>query len=301
MLALATGSAAVTVAIAGSHAVIGTGVAVAQGAPVVLPAPMVAHTTPAPVPVSNGAPVRAANGCINVPMLYYHYIRINPTARDRLGYQLSVTPQNFQMQMDWLRAAGAHTVTLAQVMSALNGGPELLSHPVVLTFDDGYADFATAATPILVRDGFVGTDFVVPGFLGTSDYMTKDQVLDVASQGMVIGAHTMHHVKLTSVPSQVAAAEISSSKAALEQLLGVTVDDFAYPFGAASPAVESMVQAAGFRDASATTWGTEQCTGNRFALHRLEVVGGLGLAAFAQAAGVTAPPPRWVDPGPPTA
>jgi len=114
---------------------------------------------------------------------------------------------------------------------------------------------------------------------------------------MVVGAHTMHHVSLIKVSLALAKAEIDGSKAYLEQLLGEPVLDFAYPYGTNNAAVDSLVAAAGFRDAAATSWGTLQCTANRYALHRLEIMGSFSVSAFAVAAGVAAPPPNWTDPG----
>ena len=295
LVALATSAALITSTTLRPAPVHATGVALAADAPVVRIAPAVAHTIPA------GAPVAARDGCISLPILYYHYIRVNPNPKDHLGFELSVTPRNFQAQMDWLKAAGAHPVTLAQVMAALQSGSALPARPVVLTFDDGHDDFATQAVPVLLREHFVAMSFVVPGFLGSPSYMSPAQVRAVAADGMVIGAHTMHHVDLTKVSAAVAQSEISSSRALLEQLIGRPVLDFAYPYGAWNPAIAATVAQAGFRDAAATAWGTMQCLSNRYQLHRFEVLGSSGLAGFASLAGVPAPPTTWVDPGPPTA
>jgi peptidoglycan/xylan/chitin deacetylase (PgdA/CDA1 family) len=235
--------------------------------------------------------------CLNVPIILYHYIRLDTNPKDPVGRSLSVAPAVFQEQMDWLRAEGAHTVTLAQVMQAFAGGPALPSHPVVLTFDDGYADFATTAAPVLLRDGFVGTDFVVPGFLGHPSYMTAAQVQQVAAEGMVIGAHTMHHVDLVALPLQLANLEISASKRVLESLLRQRVLDFAYPFGDVDSAVVSLVQQAGFRDAVTTSSGSQQCSSQAYQLHRIRV--GSSLWLLSRAVGIPAPPASWIDRSPP--
>lgn len=277
-----------------------TGVAVGDDAAMIRMPAALMHVVPTPPPPS-GPPVTASGGCISVPILYYHYIRVNPDPRDHLGFELSVTPPNFQAQMDWLRIAGGHPVTIAQVMAAIQGGPPLPSHAVVLTFDDGHDDFATQAVPTLLKNHFVATSFVVPGFLGQHEYMTQAQVQQVAQQGMVIGAHTVHHVDLTHVAASVAQSEIVSSRALLQQMTGQAVDDFAYPYGSMSSSIAAWVQQSGFADASATTGGTQQCMSNRFALHRLEVLGSESVAGFAGQAGVPPPPPNWTDPGPPAA
>jgi peptidoglycan/xylan/chitin deacetylase (PgdA/CDA1 family) len=292
MLALASVSTAATAIALQTQMQPRSGVAVAGDQPVLqLPTPLRGQTVRAPAPTAI-----APAGCVSVPIVYYHYIRTDTNPHDPGGMQLSVSPMTFQAQMDWLRSAGGHPVTLADVMNAINGGRRLPPHPVVLTFDDGHNDFATRAVPVLLRDGFVATTFVVPGFLGQPSYMTQEQVLQVAADGMIIGAHTMHHVNLTSLSRALAWSEIATSKSILEHLIGRSVLDFAYPYGAENQAVEEDVANAGFRDAVATTWGTEQCLAGRYALHRFEIRGSDNLAAFATDVGVLPPPPGWIDP-----
>jgi peptidoglycan/xylan/chitin deacetylase (PgdA/CDA1 family) len=225
-----------------------------------------------------------------VPILYYHYIRnIEPTAQNLLSFQLSISPALFAQQMALLHVEGAHPITLATLMDALAGKGGLPPRPVVLTFDDGYADFATAVQPVMARYGFVATDFVVSGFINRPRYMTAAQITQMQAHGMVIGAHTMHHVDLAAVPATVARDEISGSKSALEKLLGHQVLDFAYPYGAFNPAVAQLVQQAGFREAVTTMGGAQQTLNGRFELRRNRMGGAPSLATFAQAAGVPLP------------
>jgi peptidoglycan/xylan/chitin deacetylase (PgdA/CDA1 family) len=267
--------------------------------------------TPAPPPgprhdsapghVQGGAappPPPAAGPSVSVPILLYHYIRINPVARDGEGFRLSVTPSNFAQQMALLTADGVHTASLDEVMQALAGGPPLPTRSVVLTFDDGHDDFAYRAVPVLQSYGFTATSFVVPGFLGKSSYMTLDQLHAVVSAGMTIGAHTMHHVDLAAVAPAVAADEITRSRAVLQQLTGQPVADFAYPYGIFTNRVVAMVRQAGFTDASTTEWGSRQYASQPFLLRRMEVGGYDSLSSFAQKAGVPPPPKGWVATSP---
>src|SRR3982074_1506944 len=89
----------------------------------------------------------AASGPVRIPVLMYHYIRDNPVPSDRVGYNLSVTPGDFARQMDYLQRIGAHSVSMGNVMDAIEGTASLPPRSVVLTFDDGYGDFATTAEP----------------------------------------------------------------------------------------------------------------------------------------------------------
>ena len=242
-------------------------------------------TTAAPSPA---AVVMTPHG-VAVPILLYHYIRINPNPQDRLGFNLSVTPADFAAQMSLLQMAGAHPITLAELTAALTSGAPLPAHPVVLTFDDGHADFATVAAPILHHLGFAATSFVVTGTLGHAGAMSAGQVRAVASAGMVIGAHTVHHLDLRHVSPALCSAEITQSKQDLERLLGIPVTDFAYPYGGISPVALSDVRAAGFSDAVSTLSGALQTADLRWTLHRQHITGGMSLATFAGVAGLPVP------------
>jgi peptidoglycan/xylan/chitin deacetylase (PgdA/CDA1 family) len=218
---------------------------------------------------------------LTVPVLMYHYIRVNPVRSDRLGATLSVTPHDFAEQMAALRRAGVRTVSLGDVVTALGGGRPLPPRAVVLTFDDGYGDFSTAAMPVLQAEGFRATVFVVSGFVGRPGYMTAADVVAAAAAGMTIGAHTVHHVELAHIPASLARAEIEVSRQQLEELSGQPVDDFAYPYGDTSRAVAALVQAAGFHDAVTTAFGATEQPAQQFALSRVRVEGGETLATFA--------------------
>ena len=231
---------------------------------------------------------------VALPILTYHWIRTNPIPGDELGFHLSVTPENFARQMSFLHFAGVHPVTLAEAVAALQTGKPLPSRPVVLTFDDGYGDFASRATPVLQRYGFVATDYVVSGFVGRPAYMTAAQIHQVEAAGMVIGAHTLSHADLARSAPQAAQLQISAGHHQLEQLLGHAVDDFAYPYGSWNPEVEKLVLADGFRDAVTTQGGSWLQLGDRGAWPRLHVDGGDDLAAFAAKA-LSGTPPATVE------
>src|SRR5204862_6900954 len=73
-----------------------------------------------------------------VPILMYHYVRLNPIPYDRVGAYLSVTPKAFAQQMAYLVSGGYTTVTLDDVIHAVLTGKALPQRPAGLTFDDGY-------------------------------------------------------------------------------------------------------------------------------------------------------------------
>jgi peptidoglycan/xylan/chitin deacetylase (PgdA/CDA1 family) len=220
---------------------------------------------------------------INVPILTYHYIRVNPDRYDRMGFALSVTPSDFAAQMDWLAQSGYHTITTEDLYTYLNGYGGLPSKPVILTFDDGYADFYTTALPILRSHGFVAVSYVVSGFVGWPGYMTAAQIREADRSGMEIGSHTVSHPNLANLSAAAVRTQLVQSKDFLEQVVGHQVMSFCYPSGKYTSAIASAVAAAGFHDATTTRFGYSYTIANRYVWSRLRVSGGDPLDQFAAA------------------
>lgn len=89
--------------------------------------------------------------------------------------------------------------------------------------------------------------------------MQPDEVRGLFEQGMEIGGHTVSHPILSRLDDAVAQQEISTGRAALQDLTGAPVDAFAYPNGKPGSDYEKrhveMVRQAGFRMAVTTGWG----------------------------------------------
>jgi peptidoglycan/xylan/chitin deacetylase (PgdA/CDA1 family) len=261
----------------------------AQPAPIPTSAPpqlILAELNPQRAPVPSG-PVTY------VPILYYHYIRINPNPRDRVGFSLSTPPAMFRMQMQYLADHGFHVVSLHQAVVAIRNHSGLPSRPVVLTFDDGYADFYTTAIPILRSYGFTATSFVISGRMGWGGFMTPSQVVAADGLGFTIGAHTVDHVALAAQTPARAVWEMKQSKLTLEGLLGHPVIDFAYPYGSFNAYDMAQAKILGFETAASTMYGSVHSAGQLFELSRMRIGGGLPLGYFARV--VSGPPPTAAE------
>jgi peptidoglycan/xylan/chitin deacetylase (PgdA/CDA1 family) len=267
-------------------------------APTAKPAPpqlILAELSPRKAPAPSG-PVTY------VPILYYHYIRVNPNSRDRVGFGLSTPPAMFRAQMQYLADQGFHVISLHEAVVAIKNHSGLPSRPVVLTFDDGYADFFTAAVPVLQSHGFTATTFVVSGRMGWAGYMTSSQVLAADGMGFTVGAHTVDHVALAAQAPARATWEMKQSKLTLEALLGHPVADFAYPYGSFNPYDIAQAKSLGFETAVSTLSGSAHSAGELFLLSRMRIGGGLPLTYFAGVLGGPPPTPaelRFVGAAPP--
>ena len=172
---------------------------------------------------------------------------------------VTVRPERFDQQLCWLRARGLRGVGVAELLEARARGAD---HGLVgLTFDDGYADFATDAVPALARHGFSATVYVLADRFGghnewdqpgpVKPLMTADQVKQVAAAGMEIGSHGLRHVVLPEATDAELVAETVRSREVLSALLGTDVTGFAYPYGRLGRREVEAVRAAGYQHACA--------------------------------------------------
>ncbi len=96
-------------------------------------------------------------------VLTYH--RVGEAAQDPTLYSglVSATPAVFEGQMRYL-AAQYTVLSLPEVLECRRSGRELPPGAVLITFDDGYADMAEHAWPILRRRGLPAVLFVPTAF-----------------------------------------------------------------------------------------------------------------------------------------
>lgn len=92
-------------------------------------------------------------------ILIYHRVL---SEQDPL-YSYEVTKESFNVQMSQLKAV-FNVLPLAEAIERLKNGT-LPARAACITFDDGYADNATTALPILQRHGLKATFFIAIGYL----------------------------------------------------------------------------------------------------------------------------------------
>lgn len=215
-----------------------------------------------------------------IPILMYH--SISNSSNPRFA-QFAVPARAFAEQMAYLREHGYVPLTVTQLVRARSMGSVLSEKPVVLTFDDGFADFFTTALPILRRYGFPATLYVTTAYIGktsqwlrqeretTRSMLTWDQLKEICASGIECGGHTHSHPQLDTLPLPQASEEISRCKQILEEQLEREVCSFAYPYGYQTAPVRRLVQRAGYSSACAVKHRMSIETDDFFALARLMV------------------------------
>lgn len=195
-----------------------------------------------------GAPGARAAAGPPVPILMYHHIAPAPPGV-RLP-ALWVSPAAFAGQVRALRAAGYRAVTLGRVWDAWHGRGRLPRRPVVLSFDDGYADQVAAALPVLRRKRWPGVLNLTLDFLpAMGGAPAVRQLLDA---GWELGSHAITHADLRTLGPARLREEVSGSRARIRELFGVTPRFFCYPFGRLDATVAAAVRRAGYLAATTT-------------------------------------------------
>jgi peptidoglycan/xylan/chitin deacetylase (PgdA/CDA1 family) len=196
--------------------------------------------------------VTAARGASGpIPVLLYHRIGPDPSAWIA---PFTVTTSAFERHLELVAASGRTPITVSHLRDGLAGRVRLPARPVVITFDDGFADTRTIAAPLLARRSVPATIYLTTGFLsgrspGGDRMLDWAQANELAHLGHEIGAHTVSHPQLDTLPAHAARTEIESCRRRLEDSLGMPIRSFAYPHGYSSPTVRRLVLEAGYDSA----------------------------------------------------
>jgi peptidoglycan/xylan/chitin deacetylase (PgdA/CDA1 family) len=222
----------------------------------------------------------------------YHSISQTERSTEPGFKSLCVPPSLFEAQVDYLYRSEYTLLNVTQLLRALVGQDQLPERPVVLTFDDGYADFYNHALPILSHYRLTATLYIATGFVERTSLwlrfkgetghpmLTWSQIAEISASGIECGAHTHSHPKLDRLPLAIAGDEIQRSKDLLEHYLGQEVTSFAYPYGCYTSDVRRLVKEAGFTSACAVHNAMCSDKADLFTLDRLAVTPNMDIPAF---------------------
>lgn len=193
-----------------------------------------------------GAPPASNQGVI--PVLLYHSVPLASDSNDRL----SVSCEQFSAHLDVILASARTPITIGKLAAGLRGEERLPDHPVAITFDDAYENTLDAVELLRTR-GLCASVYVTTGQVDADSMIQRDQLEHLAAQATEIelGAHSVTHPFLDELKPAEIEREVSESKHRLEELVGRSIDTFAYPYGAYDQRVRAAVIAAGYRSAAA--------------------------------------------------
>jgi peptidoglycan/xylan/chitin deacetylase (PgdA/CDA1 family) len=213
--------------------------------------------------------------CSSVLVLMYHSISDGPGPT-------CIAPGEFRQQMAVLEETGYRVVSLTDVLNWIEDGRELPERCVALTFDDGFADFATIAFPELHKRAWPATVYLPTGHVGGFDHwepasrlghrplMNWATISELAAHGVDFGGHGVEHRDLTRVRGALLEAEVRDSKRAIEDRTGNAVTSFAAPYGRSDAQVTRVVRRH-YRIAVGTTLARTGLDSDPFDVPRIEM------------------------------
>jgi len=210
-----------------------------------------------------------------LPVLTYHRVVAEPPGDSR--FNIYVTQSELDRQLAALRRRGFETVTFRDIAEGRR-----VRKPVILTFDDGYADNYEHLLPLLARHEAKAVIFALGDrsidsnvwdvALGeaASELMNDAQLRACQASGRIeIGSHGMAHRHLPPLDDTALAWEVRESKRVLEALIGEEVVSFAYPYGEYGSREVGAVKQAGYVFGIGTVNGPLHIGADRYRIRRI--------------------------------
>jgi peptidoglycan/xylan/chitin deacetylase (PgdA/CDA1 family)/predicted TPR repeat methyltransferase len=230
----------------------------------------------------------------SIPVLCYHRVAVDGPA-DLADYR--VTPAEFGDQMRLLRRYGYHAITAETLAQHLATAKPFRGRPVLITFDDGYQDFADSAWPILRKHDFTAQVFIVTDKVaGQSDWdaqygptaplMDWPTIQRLHAEGCLFGSHLATHRSAETLTPDELLREAAGSNAALEARLGEPVRAIAAPFGIYDDRLSYILELCGYKIAFTTEEKIATVYDDALSMPRIEVLGGTDLQTFADSIGL---------------
>ena len=216
----------------------------------------------------------------SIPILNYHSISEGGTAR---FIKFTLPQETFALHMRLISEQRYTPITIADYARIIRTSAPLPDRPIIITFDDGFADFYSTAFPILQEFRFSASLYVVTRYIGgTSKWLrpegehdrmmiTWSQLSEIQKAGIECGTHSETHIHLDTANPNDAREEIFRSKDVLEQKLGNPVHSIAYPYGHFTKTVRKYVIDAGYAVACAVRNAMSHSHDDLYGLARITI------------------------------
>jgi peptidoglycan/xylan/chitin deacetylase (PgdA/CDA1 family) len=231
-----------------------------------------------------------------IPIIELHGIENSPSGR----YEISAGA--FDYLCGTLKNMGYETITLVDLYNHFAKGTKLPAKPVIITADDGYQSMYTTAFPILKKYKFKMTVFLITSYIGDNEktrrlndfdsgvenipqraMLTWPEIGQMNKYGCEFQSHSWGHTIMSNISIDNAKFELIQSKHDIEIHTGKPVIFIAWPHGATSDQVISLLPQVGYAGALNASGGVQSLTSIDFTrLNRVEIVSGIAPQAYAE-------------------
>lgn len=202
-----------------------------------------------------------------VPVLMYH--NVDQNWRES---KLSVSPQSFRRQMEFLVRNKYNIVSLHKLKQLQSCNKPIPRKTVAITFDDGYENNYTNAFGVLKEYNIPAAIFVVLNKIGRSGYLTWPQVEEMTKNNIEIGSHTLSECYLPDIKDEAQLKrEIYDSRRMLKERIPEAGDFIAYCSGGFNENIRQIVIDAGYDGACATNPGKNYPDDDIYAIKRMRI------------------------------
>jgi len=161
-----------------------------------------------------------------IPILCYHRISDNSKG------DYTVSLKTFSEHLKILSDSGYHSIVPDQLYDYLVYNKTLPQKPFMITFDDSREEHSTIAAKEMEKYGFKGVFFIMTITYNKKNYMTTEQIAELAKNGHVVGLHSWDHTMATKYKDSLDwQKQVVLPKTKLQGITSKPVDFWAYPNG----------------------------------------------------------------------
>lgn len=229
-----------------------------------------------------------------IPVLMYHHINHHK------GDMVTITPEVFEGQMEYLHKAGYMTLKIAELISCINGGLTLSQKVAVVTFDDGWLDNYIYVFPVIKKYKINATVFLItnrvenasentvriPSLIPTHEelklliekgeshkvVLNWELIKEMSDSGLIeFYSHTKSHAKCNSLSEKELMEELKESQQIIEKKLGSPCPYFCWPYGKYNDLAVNVAKKIGYKAIFTTNHGVVETGSDPFAINRIIV------------------------------
>jgi len=217
---------------------------------------------------------------IQTAVLMYHHVGPLPEKADDIRRGLTISAEEFESQLKYFKENGYSAVSLKK-FDELREKRTIPKKLVILTFDDGYDDNFNYAFDLMKKYNATGTFFIITNKIGKSEYMSEEQIKELAKAGNEIGSHSVSHPSLEKYKGDSLNNELSRSKETLEKIVLDKIISFCYPSGKYNEDTVKAAQQSGYKYAVTTRSSNGEIDlDNPFEIARYRISAGRNIEAM---------------------
>lgn len=219
-----------------------------------------------------------------IPVLMYHSISSGNQNHVHPYFKTNTDPSVFLNQMSYLACNDYRVISIAEALKIMHNGKNIQNKYVVITFDDGFQDILTNALPVLNKFNFKATVYLPTYFISEEGRFFKgirclnwQEVIEIQSNNIEIGSHTVTHPQLVSLTEKEVENELFFSKTVIEEKLGRSCNSFSYPYAFPETnkqfinLIRIILTRSGYHNGVSTIVGTMRDKADKFFIKRIPV------------------------------